>query len=315
MNDHQLGHRLRQQILADLQRGTAADGRRLHAVLGDLCADSGMPLLPALRHLVMSAAFHNALGQQPPLPPDPRLLLRLQQELDSIFATTICQRMGAVLRGLLDLPATAPTPTTREVLAPPATPAPAPIPARGGNAGVVAVLSFIAGVLVVGVVGGLGWLLVLSPQPQGSRNALSPRERPSASTSGPSTSTTPAEPPPAPDLGPRDGQSQRESAIATIEQLYAEITSGNLDAARQHFAPEVADQFDPTFFNQFQSVRVSDLQETGRSGSSIALSGVVTFVYPDGSSQSESRSFSVETANQPPRITNSSFGAVIKPRS
>jgi hypothetical protein len=61
-------------------------------------------------------------------------------------------------------------------------------------------------------------------------------------------------------------------------------------------------------------VRVSDLQESGRSGNSIMLNGVVTFTYPDGSSQSESRSFTVDTANQPARITGSSFGAVIKPR-
>ena len=344
MNDHQLGQRLRHQILTDLQRGLTADGRRLYAVVGDLCSDQHLPLLPALRHLVMSAAFHSAVGQEPPLAPDPRLQLRLQQELEPIFASPICQRMTAVLRGLLDLPEGAetsvapargvrplssapstatrqPTPTTTTTAQPPtAVPiaAPAPRPgtaARGSNAGLVAVLSFIAGVLVVGVVGGLGWLLLLAPQPQGTRTTPALSQRPSeAGTPATSAPPTPVEPPPAPDLDTRDSQIQRESAIATVEQLYAEISSGNLDGARQRFAPEAADQFDPTFFNQFQSVRVSDLQESGRNGSSIALSGVVTFVYPDGSSQSESRSFTVDTTSQPARITGSSFGAVIKPR-
>ena len=330
MNDHQLGQRLRHQILTDLQRGLTADGRRLYAVVGDLCGDQHLPLLPALRHLVMSAAFHSAVGQEPPLPPDPRLQLRLQQELEPIFASPICQRMGAVLRGLLDLPEAAvasgaavraveppsspPSAATPSATAAPGSPTPA-ARARSGNAGLVGVLSFIAGVLTVGVVGGLGWLLLVAPQPQGPRTTPALSQRPSeAGTPATSTPSTPVEPPPAPDLDTRDSQIQRESAIATVEQLYAEISSGNLDGARQRFAPEAADQFDPTFFNQFQSVRVSDLQESGRNGSSIALSGVVTFVYPDGSSQSESRSFTVDTTSQPARITGSSFGAVLKPR-
>lgn len=329
MNDHQLGQRLRHQILTDLQRGMTADGRRLYAVVGDLCSDQHLPLLPALRHLVMSAAFHSAVGQEPPLAPDPRLQLRLQQELEPIFASPICQRMTAVLRGLLDLPEGAEA-TTNQPTLPPATPTPRPsaapstgtalrsavagAPTRSSNAGLVAVLSFIAGVLVVGVVSGLGWLLLVAPQAQRAGNTPALSQRPGEDGTPASSADTPVEPPPAPDLGTQDGQVQRESAMATVEQLYAEISSGNLDGARQRFAPEVADQFDPTFFNQFQSVRVSDLQESGRSGNSIMLNGVVTFTYPDGSSQSESRSFTVDTANQPARITGSSFGAVIKPR-
>lgn len=341
MNDHQLGQRLRHQILTDLQRGMTADGRRLYAVVGDLCSDQHLPLLPALRHLVMSAAFHSAVGQEPPLAPDPRLQLRLQQELEPIFASSICQHMNVVLRGLLDLPEateanvaavsgvralSSPTPAgTRQPAQTPATAARSPgaapssappsAPAREANTGLVAVLSFIAGVLLVGVVGGLSWLRLGALQPQGARETTALGRSPDEGRTAPSTRNMPVEPPPAPDLDGRDGQVLREAAIASVEQLYADITSGNLDAARQRFAPEVADQFDPTFFNQFQSVRASDLQESGRSGGIIALSGVVTFTYPDGTSQSESRSFTVDTTSQPARITGSSFGAVIKSRS
>jgi len=104
MNDHQLGSRLRQQILADLQRGIDRDGRGLQALVGDFCGDDELPLLPALRYLVLSPAFTNALGQTPPLAADTALQLRLQRELEPMFSRAICQRMGMVVGGLLALP-------------------------------------------------------------------------------------------------------------------------------------------------------------------------------------------------------------------
>ena len=59
---------------------------------------------------------------------------------------------------------------------------------------------------------------------------------------------------------------------------------------------------------------VDSLQEVSRDGSKVTLQGVVTFVYPDGTSQAESRSFTVDTASQPGLITASSFGPVVSPR-
>jgi hypothetical protein len=41
---------------------------------------------------------------------------------------------------------------------------------------------------------------------------------------------------------------------------------------------------------------------------------VVTFAYPDGSVQSESRRFTVDTASTPALIIASDFGGVIKAR-
>ena len=362
MNDHQLGALLRHQIGADLQRGIPSDGRRLQALVGDLCGERQLPLLPALRYLVMSQAFSSAVGQTPPLPADTRLQLRLQQELDQIFTAAICLRMTAVLRGLLGLPEaetaaangaggpqSAPVAVPVPVAAPVPGPGPSQLPgsvlpvsapmpqagdlpagwpieemsreqagyeraAAGGSKGVVAMLSFMAGVLVVGVLGALGWMMQVSRQPLQADTSQGSNQQPVESAPAPTQPQEPAtnQPPPAPDLGMQ--QANTDLAIASVQQLYTDISSGNVDAARQLFSPAAADQFDPTFFSQFQQVSVSDLRETGRSGSSVTVSGVVTFVYPDGSSQSESRSFVVDTATQPALITASGFNQVLKAR-
>ncbi len=343
MNDHQLGASLRNQILADLQRGIPSDGRRLQALAGDLCGERQLPLLPAVRYLVMSQAFASAVGQPQPLPADPRLQLRLQQELEQVFTTAICQRMTAVLLGLLALPSVEQTPASPQIPSPPqppappeAPPVPPPMPAvpvvpaaleefellrdprsygsstGSASRGVVAVLSFMAGVLVVGVLAGLVWLWQLSSRQQ---QALPQGDTTTGTESAPRVpvSPAPAQPPPAPELE-QPQQVNPDLAIASVQQLYTDISNGNYDAARQLFSPAASDQFDPTFFGQFQQVSVSDLRETGRSGTSVTLSGVVTYVYPDGTSQTESRSFSVDTATQPALITASSFGSVLKPK-
>lgn len=345
MNDHQLGASLRNQILTDLQRGIPSDGRRLQALAGDLCGERQLPLLPAVRYLVMSQAFASAVGQPQPLPADPRLQLRLQQELEQVFTTAICQRMTAVLQGLLALPSVEQTPASPQMPSPPqppappeAPPVPPPMPAvpvvpmvpaaleefellrdprsysstGSASRGVVAVLSFMAGVLVVGVLAGLVWLWQLSSRQQ---QALPQGDTTTGTESAPRVpvSPAPAQPPPAPELE-QPQQVNPDLAIASVQQLYTDISNGNYDAARQLFSPAASDQFDPTFFGQFQQVSVSDLRETGRSGTSVTLSGVVTYVYPDGTSQTESRSFNVDTATQPALITASSFGSVLKPK-
>ena len=349
MNDHQLGALLRHQIVADLQRGIASDGRRLQALVGDLCGERQMPLLPALRYLVMSQAFSSAVGQTPPLPADTRLQLRLQQELDQVFTAAICLRMTAVLHGLLGLPETEPAAVGGAGSVPEPPPPPVPLPqasaaelppppqagelppgwpiedlireqagyeraAAGGSKGVVAVLSFMAGVLVVGVLGALGWMMQVSRQPLQLDTNQGSNQQPVETAPAPTPAQEPAtnQPPPAPDLGTQ--QANTDLAIASVQQLYTDISSGNVDAARQLFSPAAADQFDPTFFSQFQQVSVSDLRETGRSGATVTLSGVVTFVYPDNTTQSESRTFTVDTSSQPALITGSSFGAVLKAR-
>lgn len=303
MNDYQLGVKLRRQILADFERGISSDVRRYQALLSDFCGDNELLLLPALKHLVQTAAFQEAVAERPPLPSETQLNLRLQQELDALFAPALCLRMAEVLRGLLGLapdgqaiPSDLPDEPTAVVDTP-----------VHSNSGVVAVLSFIAGVLVVGVVGALTWLVLLNRSMTPSTAtapALVSEPEPTQTEPEPATSE--------PKLDP--AQLQLNQAIETVRQLYDDISLGNTAAAKQLFSAQAADQFDPAFFSQFQRVAVDNLQEISRDGSKVTLQGVVTFVYPDGTSQAESRSFTVDTASQPGLITASSFDQVVSPR-
>jgi serine/threonine-protein kinase len=102
--------------------------------------------------------------------------------------------------------------------------------------------------------------------------------------------------------------------MTSVQQLYADLSAGNTEAARQRFSAEAADQFDPTYFAQFARVEVGDLVETDRRGSLVGLTGIVTLIYPDGTTQREARLFSVDTASDPPRVTASSFDRVVSPR-
>lgn len=172
MNDYQLGVKLRRQILADFERGVVSDSRRTQALLSDFCGDSQILLLPALKHLVQTAAFQEAVSTSPPLQGETQLNLRLQQELDALFAPALCLRMAEALRGLLGMAperqeGPIPTAVLQEARSDndePETEAEleAMAPASSSNSGVVALLSFIAGVLVVGVVGALTWLVLFN---------------------------------------------------------------------------------------------------------------------------------------------------------
>jgi hypothetical protein len=175
---------------------------------------------------------------------------------------------------------------------------------------VLALLSFMAGVLVVGVVGALAWLMQLNRPGQPMAPQLISEQPQIQAPREPAPPQQELTPPPAPNLE----QAELERAIRSVQQLYSALSSGDIDAARRLFGGAAADQFDPSFFSQFSRVSVADLVETGRSGSAVELVGLVTFTYPDGSSQVESRSFSVDTATDPALITASSFQSVVQPR-
>ena len=309
MNDYQLGVKLRRQILADFERGISSDVRRYQALLSDFCGDNELLLLPALKHLVQTAAFQEAVAERPPLPSETQLNLRLQLELDALFAPALCLRMADVLRGLLGLaPDGQAIPNIPSSIEDDEPRVDAPLStAPRSNSGLVAVLSFIAGVLVVGVVGALTWLVLLNrSMTPSTASAPALESAPEPATTEPEPATTEPKPDPA--------QLQLNQAVETVRQLYDDISLGNTAAAKQLFSPQAADQFDPAFFSQFQRVAVDSLQEVSRDGSKVTLQGVVTFVYPDGTSQAESRSFTVDTASQPGLITASSFGQVVSPR-
>ncbi|MCX5932118.1 MAG: hypothetical protein NTW83_09915 [Cyanobacteria bacterium] len=307
MNDHQLGVALRQQVLSDLQQGRGTEGRRLQALAGDLCGEEQLKLLPALRHLLLSAAFASAVSQSPPLGGS-RLQPRLMQELEEVFNPTICQRMESVVEGLLGQSLAEARDSVSE-------PAPAPASRGGGNNALLSGLAFLSGGLAVALVGAV--LLLRQSPPSSVEIPSTPRPR----AVSPAPSAKPVAPPQQPNLPepepitpPQPPAANTDQAIAAVEGLYAALSGKSYDQARRFFGGTAADQFDPAFFNQFERVSVADLRETGQEGSIVTLQGVVTFSYPDGSVQSESRRFSVDTASTPALITASEFGGVIKAR-
>lgn len=328
MNDHQLGAALRQQVLSDLQRGRGAEGRRLQAVAGDLCGEGQSNLLPALRHLVMSAAFASAATQNPPLS-DARLKPRLMQEVEDVFTPAICRRMESVVGGLLDLPAkgasapAAPRPESFPVpVSAAVTPVPeptlataqAPSPAsRSGSSVLLSFLAFLTGGLAVALVGAVVLLRYSPGDSVKNPSATRPSTPPPPLAQPTKPPEEPSLPTPDPPTTPRPS-ADTDLAIASIRGLYGALNTRAYDQARQFFAGAAGDQFDPAFFNQFERVSVEDLRETAQEGSSVTLQGLVTFVYPDGTFQTESRSFTVDTATSPALITASEFGGVIKAR-
>ncbi|MCP9800719.1 hypothetical protein [Synechococcus sp. RedBA-s] len=307
MNDHQLGVTLRQQVLSNLQQGRGTEGRRLQALAGDLCGEEQLKLLPALRHLLLSAAFASAVSQSPPLDGS-RLQPRLMQELEEVFNPSICQRMESVVEGLLGQSLAKARDSVSE-------PAPAPASQGGGNNALLSGLAFLSGGLAVALVGAV--LLLRQSPPSSVEIPSTPRPRAVA----PAPSAKPLAPPqqvnlpePEPITPPQPPAANIDQAIAAVEGLYAALSGKSYDQARSFFGGTAADQFDPAFFNQFERVSVADLRETGQEGFLVTLQGVVTFAYPDGSVQSESRRFSVDTASTPALITASEFGGVIKAR-
>jgi serine/threonine protein kinase, bacterial len=105
-----------------------------------------------------------------------------------------------------------------------------------------------------------------------------------------------------------------QTAISTVEELYAQLASKNYAAARDIYGPQLADTFEPTFFNQFTRVTVDNLSITSRTNRSIKLVGDNTYVWPDGSTQREQRSFTVREVDGRPLITASKFVRLVYSR-
>jgi len=300
-------------------------------------------LLPPLRHLLLSPAFLSELGRTPPLS-EPRSRLRFLQELREVFATPLCERMEAVVEGLLGLPANGRTDGSALTDPTPATPVsaiPVPPPQRGEGAGPaalkawpIALAGFLGGALLLALAGVLFWLAERnSPALPGATPSLPSRGAGGAiglgrnegtePTAAASARSGPVETPPAPVLpeGPgsseqgAEGQAAETAAVRTVESLYQALSRQDFSAARALFSGDAADQFDPAFFRQFTRVEVADLQPTSRSAGSVTLDGVVSFFYPDGSLQKEARTFTLDTNSDPPRVVASAFGMVVRPRS
>ncbi|MFM8524038.1 MAG: hypothetical protein ACKOCM_00195 [Cyanobacteriota bacterium] len=307
MNDHDLGQTLRAHALAGQPPGTPQQISRLQAVIGDLVTDHQRLLLPALRALVASKAFTSALGQNPPLA-DARVLPRLRQELAATYAPEVLERMENVLAGLLNQP---PPAVHRSVAAPPAI-TPTTSQERGYGVGLLVLTGVLAmlSALAMAIVGG-GVALWL--RQRGSQSQPPP----------PATVAAPVAPLPAaipPDRSttspPLSGDDTASTAAQqSLSNLYNALSRKDLVTARTYYNGGSGDQFDPAFFNQFAGVSLSDLKETGRSGPNLFFTGVVTFLYPDGTRQLEHRTFTVDTSSSPAVVTASAFTGVIRLRS
>ena len=101
--DHELGARLRHSLLQERDRSQPLDARWLQALVGDLCQGDQRNLLPPLRHLVLSPVLLGELSRTPPLA-EPRSRFRFREELRGVFTSPLCDRMEAVIDGLLDCP-------------------------------------------------------------------------------------------------------------------------------------------------------------------------------------------------------------------
>ncbi len=113
---------------------------------------------------------------------------------------------------------------------------------------------------------------------------------------------------------PETSELTPEAAQATVATLYNHVSNQSWDAARSQFSGPLAQQFDPGFFSQFDRVSVENLRVTGQTADSVEFVGENTYVYPDGSTQREQRSFTVQMLDGQPRIVGSSFGGVLKSR-
>lgn len=102
------------------------------------------------------------------------------------------------------------------------------------------------------------------------------------------------------------------AAEATVAALYSHVSNQDWDGARSQFGDALAAQFDPGFFAQFDRVSVENLRVTGQTADAIELLGENTYVYADGSSQREERTFTVELRDGQPRIVASSFKGILQ---
>jgi len=103
-----------------------------------------------------------------------------------------------------------------------------------------------------------------------------------------------------------------EEGINVIEDLYYFLSEKDFNSAQNLYSPNLAQQFTSRFFNEFNRVTVENLQVTSQTSTSISFLGYNTYIYHDGSTQREQRSYSVMKIDGIPQIVSSDFIRVTK---
>ena len=111
---------------------------------------------------------------------------------------------------------------------------------------------------------------------------------------------------------PSSSTEQVDAAVYVIQEWVSAMSNIDSERASQYMTGDAERMYDPGFFKQFDRVNVSNLTVDSVSGSFINLSGIMTFVYPDGSIQKETRSFTVYSKERGAVVTNTEFGKVIR---
>ena len=93
-----------------------------------------------------------------------------------------------------------------------------------------------------------------------------------------------------------------------IQEWVEAMSNNDTQRASKYMTGAAERMYDPAFFKQFERVNVSNLTVDSVSGSFINLSGIMTFVYPDGSVQKETRDFTIFSKDGSTVVTNTEFG-------
>ena len=316
MTDYALGNAIRAALDEQgASTGRPADPRIVEAQLPQLVQPDQQDLLPALSFLLRSRALASALAQPSGADQGP-IAARLLAEVQAQYSPATCQRLHGVIQGMVGMPQQAVATPPWSTMTPsasasslPSTPLVTTVvtgSSGASNGWVVGLLCFLIGIV------GSGLLLLLWLQHQ-NRQAAPNSMAPAAPTTAPAPTASAPVPAPVPTPAPA-GTDAINAAVTSIQELYGALSAKDYGRASSLFGPMAADQFDPTFFNQFERVTVADLRQTSSAGSMLNFEGVVTFVYRNGDVQTETRSFTVDTRNNPALITSSEFGRVIQPR-
>ena len=106
-----------------------------------------------------------------------------------------------------------------------------------------------------------------------------------------------------------------DAAIYVIQEWVDAMSNNDTQRASKYMTGAAERMYDPAFFRQFERVNISNLTVDSLSGSFINLSGIMTFVYPDGSVQKETRTFTIFSKDGSTVVTNTEFGKVVDPRN